>query len=93
MSNLSANWNYPNSILAGSGRISELAETCKNLNINQKTQHVLSDYLYFRFNYVNVALRRNFESFLTDFRFSKYPRYPEAEDTLNNFTSSLSIST
>lgn len=33
MNNLTANWNYPNSILAGSGRISELAETCKNLNI------------------------------------------------------------
>ena len=63
----------------------EFLRTCKNLNINQKTEHVLSDYLYFRFNYVNVALRRNFESFLTDFRFSKYPRYPEAEDTSNNF--------
>jgi len=33
MNNLSANWNYPNSILAGVGRINELAETCKNLNM------------------------------------------------------------
>jgi len=33
MNNLSANWNYPNSILAGFGRINELAEACKNLKI------------------------------------------------------------
>lgn len=33
MNNLTANWNYPNSILAGSGRLSELAETCNNLKI------------------------------------------------------------
>jgi len=33
MRNLSANWNYPNSILAGVGRINELAETCKRLNM------------------------------------------------------------
>ena len=63
----------------------EFLRICKNLNINQNTEHVLSDYLYYKFNYVNVALRRNFESFATDFRFSKYPRYPEAEDTVNNF--------
>ena len=41
----------------------------------------MSDYLYFKFNYINVALRRNFESFISDIRFSKYPMYPEAEDT------------
>lgn len=33
MSNLTANWNYPNSILVGVGRINELAETCKNLKM------------------------------------------------------------
>ncbi len=33
MSNLSANWNYPNSIFAGAGRINELPETCKNLKM------------------------------------------------------------
>lgn len=33
MTNLTANWNYPNSILTGPGRINELAKTCKTLNI------------------------------------------------------------
>jgi alcohol dehydrogenase class IV len=33
MSNLSANWNYPNSILVGVGRINELAETCESLKM------------------------------------------------------------
>jgi len=33
MSNLTANWNYPNSIFAGAGRISELADCCKSLGM------------------------------------------------------------
>lgn len=33
MGNLSANWNYPNSIRAGAGRIDELAQACKSLNM------------------------------------------------------------
>lgn len=33
MNNLTANWNYPNSILTGSRRINELAETCKSLKM------------------------------------------------------------
>ena len=32
-----------------------------------------------------LLLKRNFESFISDIRFSEYPRYPEAEDTANNF--------
>jgi len=32
--NLSGNWNYPNSIRAGAGRISELAECCKQLGMS-----------------------------------------------------------
>ena len=63
----------------------EFLRICSELNINQNSEHVLSDYLYFKFNYVNVALKRNFESFISDIRFSEYPRYPEAEDTANNF--------
>ena len=31
--NLNGNWNYPNSIRAGAGRIKELADACQNLNI------------------------------------------------------------
>jgi alcohol dehydrogenase class IV len=33
MSTLASNWNYPNSIRAGAGRISELAAVCHELNI------------------------------------------------------------
>lgn len=33
MTTLNANWNYPNSIRTGAGRISELAEACKSLNM------------------------------------------------------------
>ena len=58
---------------------------CSELNINQNTEHVISDYLYYKFNYVNIALRRNFETFINDVRFSEHPRYPEVEDTVNNF--------
>ena len=29
--------------------------------------------------------KRNFQSFVNDIRFSDYPRYPTAEDTVNNF--------
>jgi alcohol dehydrogenase class IV len=32
--NLSGNWNYPNSIRAGAGRISELADSCKTLGMH-----------------------------------------------------------
>jgi len=63
----------------------EFLRICSELKINQNSEHVLSDYLYFKFNYVNVALRRNFDSFMSDIRYSEYPRYPEAEDTANNF--------
>ena len=63
----------------------EFLRICSDLNINHKTEHVLSDYLYFKFNYINVALRRNFESLMSDIRYSKYPMYPEAEDSANNF--------
>ena len=31
--NLSGNWNYPSSITAGAGTISQLAECCKQLDI------------------------------------------------------------
>jgi len=33
MSELKANWNYPNSILAGAGRIAELPEACRQLGL------------------------------------------------------------
>jgi alcohol dehydrogenase class IV len=34
MTPLTANWNYPNAIRAGQGRINELAHICRELNIN-----------------------------------------------------------
>ena len=63
----------------------EFLRICSELKINHNTEHVISDYLYYKFNYVNIALKRSFDSFVNNIRFSEYPRYPEAEDTANNF--------
>tara|TARA_Y100000589_G_scaffold205890_1_gene194197 strand:- start:186 stop:707 length:522 start_codon:yes stop_codon:yes gene_type:complete len=63
----------------------DFLKICGELKINRNTEHVLSDYLYYKFNYVNLFLKRNFQSFVNDIRFSDYPRYPTAEDTVNNF--------
>ena len=63
----------------------DFLKICSELKINRNTEHVLSDYLYYKFNYVNLFLKRNFQSFVNDIRFSDYPRYPTAEDTVNNF--------
>lgn len=35
MTDLTANWNYPNSIYVGAGRINELPQACKNLGITR----------------------------------------------------------
>ena len=82
---LKKNSSHEDFILNIFGKKDVIVRKINELNINQNSEHVLSDYLYFKFNYVNVALRRHFESFMSDIRYSEYPRYPEAEDTVNNF--------
>ena len=43
---------------------------CSKLNINQNSEHVISDYLYYKFKFVNFALRRILKALLMilDFR-------------------------
>ena len=63
----------------------EFLRICSNLKVNQNSEHLISDYLYFKFYFVNLALKRNFDTFMHNWRYSNYPRYPTAEDTVNNF--------
>ena len=58
---------------------------CVDLNINEKSIDLISDYLFFKFYYVNSVLKRKYNSFFADITFSKYPRYPNDEEVVKSF--------
>ena len=71
----------------------DFLKICVDFNINEKSNDLISDYLFFKFYYVNSVLKRKFNSFFSDITFSRYPRYPNEEEivksTLNLYSNLL----
>ena len=63
----------------------DFLKICVDLNINEKSIDLISDYLFFKFYYVNSVLKRKFNSFFSETTFSKYPRYPNEEEVVKSF--------
>ena len=63
----------------------DFLKICVELKINEKSYDLMSDYLFFKFYYVNSALKRKFNSFFSDITSSRYPRYPNGEEVVKSF--------
>ena len=63
----------------------DFLKICVDLNINEKSHNLISDYLFFKFYYVNSVLKRKFNSFFSDITSSRYPRYPNGEEIVKSF--------
>lgn len=64
---------------------SQFLKICADLKINEKSIELISENLYFNFYYVNSILKRKFNTLFGNVTFSKYPRYPNEEDTVKKF--------
>ena len=64
---------------------SQFLKICADLKINEKSIELMSENLYFNFYYVNTILKRKFNTLFGNVTFSKYPRYPNEEDTVKKF--------
>jgi hypothetical protein len=63
----------------------EILNICSSFKVDHKTENLLSDYLFFKFYYVNSKVKRKLTNLIYDSRFSNYPRYPTIEETVNSF--------
>ena len=64
---------------------SQFLKICADLKVNERSIELISENLYFNFYYVNSVLKRKFNTFFGNVIFSKYPRYPNDEDTIKKF--------
>ena len=64
----------------------DFLKICVDLNINEKSNDFMSDYMFFKFYFVNQALKRKFNSFFSDTTFSRYPHEKEAIKSFYKFS-------